>query len=132
MTTDKTSPMEQLHQRLKDAKNFHVTWGDEAHLLTADERAQMILDVLDQSPGPQPQIGEPLREGWTAIPTEQLKDIYDALRRLTKMGQASIDEWLAMDPALAKLRHEIFGEADFMTVFASQWLPKEVRDAKVE
>lgn len=127
---EKVSAVDQLRDRLKDAKNFHVDWGPEAHKLTPDERAQAILDALDESPGAQPQVGEPLRERWTAIPTDQLVDVYDSLRRLTGLGQATIDEWLAMDPALAKLRHEIFSECDMATVFAGQWLPRELRDRK--
>lgn len=37
-----------LRAHLKDAVQFHVSWGAEAYKLTVEERAKTINDALDQ------------------------------------------------------------------------------------
>jgi hypothetical protein len=37
-----------LREHMKDAAQFHVTWGPEAHTLTVEERAKVLNDAFDQ------------------------------------------------------------------------------------
>ena len=39
---------EKLIKRLLGSKNFSVSWGPDAHLLTAEERCKIINDAFDQ------------------------------------------------------------------------------------
>jgi hypothetical protein len=64
-----------------------------------------------------------------AVPTDQMADLYARFLRLSNMGQATVDEWLSMDPGIAALRHAIFAQSDFGALHAGQWLPHEVRSA---
>lgn len=94
----------------------HVSWGPDADKLTAEERAEIVKSI--ENPPPKETV---------LVPVDQLEAIAVALSQLTRLGQARIEEWEAMPKAEAALRHEIFGLAEMPTVFATQWLPKEVR-----
>lgn len=41
------SELERLKQRLHGTKNFHVSWGPEAHLLTTEQRAAELNKAFD-------------------------------------------------------------------------------------
>jgi hypothetical protein len=64
---------------------------------------------------------------YAAIPIDQLASIYERFLRLTRLGQATIEEWDAMPEAEVKVRRAVFAQSDFGAVFAGQWLPKELR-----
>lgn len=42
------SEIERLKERLAGVRNFHVSWGPEAHKLTPEQRAAEINKALDQ------------------------------------------------------------------------------------
>lgn len=67
------------------------------------------------------------KEEYVVIPLSQLQNIYGRFKRLTKMGQAKMKEWEEMPEEVAKLRRQIFGEADFGAVIASRWIPRDIR-----
>lgn len=62
------------------------------------------------------------------VPLDQLAEIYLRLSVLTRMGQATNEEWDAMHPTEKKIRHRIFGEAEFAAMYAGQWLPRDERE----
>ena len=62
-----------------------------------------------------------------AVPVDHLSSIYRALKRLTRLGQASIEEWSSLPKEVADLKHAIFREADFAALYAGQWLPQDER-----
>jgi hypothetical protein len=43
-----TPELDRLKDRLAGARNFHVSWGPEAHTLTPEQRAAEINKALDQ------------------------------------------------------------------------------------
>lgn len=112
--------------------DIHVTWGPDAEKLSPDERQEIIetLRANAETDRRQREAAKKALEGlpFVAIPIDQLADIYKSLKRLTKLGQATMDEWMAMPKAEQDLRHAIFAEADFAAVYAGQWLPHDVRD----
>lgn len=65
---------------------------------------------------------------YVAVPIDQLASIYKRFLRLTRLGQASIEEWMAMPESEAAIRHAVFDQSDFGAVFAGQWLPRELRE----
>jgi hypothetical protein len=111
---------------------MHVTWGPEAASLSDEERTRIVADLKSAADAHHEQHlqAEKALEGlpFVAVPIDQLADIYGRLKRLTHMGQASIEEWNAMPKAEQTLRHAIFAEADFGALYAGQWLPHEIRD----
>jgi hypothetical protein len=65
--------------------------------------------------------------GITAVPTEQLAEIYRALKTLIRLGQHTLDEWDKLSPEMRELKGKIFMNSDFPACYAGQWLPKELR-----
>jgi hypothetical protein len=62
------------------------------------------------------------------VPVDQLADIYKRFKRLTHIGQAEVEEWIAMPPGEATIRHAVFAEADFGALYSGQWLPRAVHE----
>jgi hypothetical protein len=42
------SEIDKLVKRLSGVKNFHVSWGPEAHKLSSEQRAKAINDIMDE------------------------------------------------------------------------------------
>lgn len=109
----------------------HVDWASECKL--TDEEKAALVDKMIAETRVDHADWDKLKlvcEGtaYTPIRTKQLADIYESLIRLTRMGQATIEAWLEMPKEVADLRHAIFRECDMAAVFASQHLPRELRD----
>lgn len=113
--------------------DFHVSWGPDADKLSDAERKAIVESLRAGAIKRREEEQRAVKalEGmpYVAVPIEQLADMYKRFKRLTRMGQATVDEWLKMPDSEKALRHAIFREADFGAVFAGQWLPREVRDA---
>lgn len=104
--------------------------------------AEGIIDRGHYFPGEKPATREQLvaaivgalKEVATApqvlVPVDQIEEMYERFKRLTRMGQATIEEWRAMPEAEAKLRRAIFAEAEWGCLLAGNWVSKEGR-AKV-
>ena len=121
-----------MWHKSSDGHAISVTWGPEAAKMTEAERQAYVdgLVAMSRKNRDEHDRAALALDGlpYVAVPIDQLADIYERFLRLTKMGQAAIEEWGAMPKELADLRHAIFGEADFGAVYAGQWLPKDVRE----
>lgn len=121
-----------MWHKSSDGQPIHVTWGPEAANMTEAERQAYVDDLVAGVRKNREQHDRAVKalEGlpYVAVPIEQLADIYERFLRLTKLGQAPVDEWASMAPEVAALKHAIFGQSDFGAVYAGQWLPKDVRE----
>lgn len=98
----------------------HFSWGPDAAALTDEQRARTINDVLDQ---------DAMDEANTVpIRVSQLREIYKALKRLTRLGQATADEIISETPERRDFRLAVFRLADFPAMFAGQALSREDRE----
>lgn len=114
-----------------DLVSRHISWGPDAANLTDAERQDIEAKLLADARSRREQCdrAKAALDGlpFVAVPIDQMASIYERMLRLTKLGQATVDEWIAMPPALAELKHAIFAESDFGAVYAGQWLPRDVR-----
>lgn len=112
-------------------ENTHVTFGSEAHKLSADEIAAEVARWKETSAKrfDEKQAADAVLAGmpFVAVPTEQLADLYGRMLRLIRLGQTNIKDFQSTSPEIRALRQKIFTEADFGAVFAGQWLPRDVQ-----
>lgn len=110
----------------------HISWGPNAVNLTSEERARVVakLEQASNAWSKEVEAAQNALKGtsFVAVPVAQLADIYAALRRLTHLGQMDVRDWDSIPTEVKDLKGQIFREVDMATVFAGQWLPKEVRD----
>ena len=90
--------------------------------------AEAMLRAVSSEQEPTIKAGDQLPGDLVAVPLSQIEDMYLRFVRLTRMGQASIDEWQAMPKELAELRRGVFRQADFGALHAGNWLPKGLRE----
>lgn len=112
------SEVEKLAARLEreGVVSAHATWGDEADKLTREERAGVINRMLDEADADMANT--------VPVPVSQLRDIHEALQKLSDLGRATAENWMAMPKEEAELRHKIRALAEFPAIFAGQWLPR--------
>jgi hypothetical protein len=117
-------------------ENTHVTLGPEAHAMSADGLRSSIDDIKVRARQwyEQSEAAQKALEGlpFVAVPIDQLADIYERLKRLTALGQSTIDEWLSASEEVRLLKRAVFEQSDFGALYAGQWLPKEVRERIIE
>lgn len=115
---------------------IHVSWGPEGEKLDPEEK-QKIMDQLLADAAVRRQEHDKAEAAlaglpYAAVPIDQLADVYARMLRLTKLAQATIEEWSAQPKEVSALKHKIFEQSDFGAVYAGQWLPRDVRDATRE
>jgi len=117
---------------MTEKDQIHVTWGPEGAALSDAERKIITDGLLATARQNREEHDRAVKalEGlpYVAVPIDQLADIYERFKRLTKLGQATIEEWTALPKEAVELKHAIFCEADFGALHAGQWLPKDVRE----
>lgn len=117
-------------------QNIHITWGPEGEKLSVEEKQAIAADLLRDANERREAHDQAVKalEGmpYIAVPIEQLADIYARFKRLTRLGQRSLDTHDQLSPEVHALKRAIFNEADFGAVFAGQWLPKDERAKVIE
>lgn len=101
--------------------NFHADWEPGAADLSAEQRAGIINRALDDA--------EAQMANTVAVPVSQMREIVTALKGLTRLGQATVEDWGAMPAGERALRHEVFRLADMPLLLASQWLPRKPKES---
>ena len=111
-----------LAMRYKDMKleKAHISWDTNAIELTPEERAAVLNKMLDSVREDEANI--------VPIKVSELREIYKALKQLTRMGQIDIREWTNENKEICLLRREVGSLAEFPAIFAGQALPKEIRE----
>lgn len=110
---------EKLAQRCREMGviSQHVSWTEAGQGLSSEEQAGVILAVLDEV--------ERQAADTVAVPVVQMVEIHQALTELTRLGQATAAQWLAMGPAEADLRRRVFDLAESAAMFAGNWVPRD-------
>lgn len=98
----------------------HADWTDEGMKLPQAEKEAILDAVLKRN------LAQ--REDAVLVPRQQLKDIYAALCKLTKLGQTNIHELDTTPEAVLALRLEVFRAAEFPSMFAGNWLNHEDKE----
>lgn len=74
--------------------------------------------------------GEPI---WcVAVPYKQMVEIHERLRKLTKLGQTHVDDFIIQSSAEAKLKQEIFCEAEWASILAGNWTQRKPPTTEIE
>ena len=93
--------VERLEQRYKDTGvvEVHHSWGPDGVNLTDEERAAVVNKMLDQH--------EENEKHKVEITVFDLTQIVDSLQKLSRLGQSTVDEWIAMSESERVLRRSI-------------------------
>lgn len=100
-------------------KNFHVSWGPEAHKLNKEEMAKAVLDMIEET------------KKWNALSTEekmrrQIKEVYEDLEEAIKLTQTDFKEPFEMSEDRKKLS-ELFCILDMSLLTLGNWVSNEDR-----
>jgi len=98
-------------------KRRHVDWGPEGLKMSEEEQAKILNKIHDDM--------EEEFSKTVEIPIVQLEDIYESLYKLSKLGQATMQEWATMHDSERALRIQIRNALDMSLCLAGNWLPKE-------
>jgi hypothetical protein len=98
-------------------KKSHVSWGPEGMKMSEEEQAKILNKIHDDM---EEQFSKTVE-----IPIVQLEDIYESLYKLSKLGQATVQEWATMHDSERALRVQIRNALDMSLSLAGNWLPKE-------
>lgn len=117
---------DRLLARLNESRvvSAHVSWGPEAENLTPEQRAAAINNIMDQA--------EEQDRDRVSVRRADLRIVYEAMKRAIRLGQSTVDEYLAASPEVRALRSAIFLALDVPLLHAAQMLPdadrREIRD----
>jgi len=123
--TMQLTEVEKLALRDKEMKlkSRHVSWGPEGMKMSEEEQAKILNKIHDDI---EEQFSKTVR-----IPIVQLEDIYESLYKLSKLGQATVQEWATMHDSERALRIQIRNALGMSLCLAGNWLSKQsIEDVK--
>lgn len=99
-------------------KNFHVSWGPKAHLMSADERAKMIYDSLMRVSEEQKHVCQ--------IPQEQLKHVIEDLQKGRDFFRHPLIDRMAMSIEDLEWTNYVSGKFSSALMLLTQYLDRVV------